>query len=236
LGYGSADPPDNYADDYVRSIRRITEYVGSQYRHGEDNGHPLISGAAVVITPLVATPLDPQDLIPTVSVPQRATALSTVGAEIYSVSQVLGPPDEKYNPYEKYNNHVDIPTTHRGDVYDSSTRGMTTDIQATDHYHSAGTQRLDIATSSKRNHHGFSKQQIQRADAARTFQATIGFPSTHDLKNIVKANLIPNCPVTSDDIDLAERIYGPDAAVMKKRTMRVLPRRDEVDDPQYTTL
>ena len=40
-----------------------------------------------------------------------------------------------------------------------------------------------------------------------------------DLKAILQMNMIKNCPVTTKDIDLAEKIFGPDIASLKgKRT------------------
>jgi hypothetical protein len=76
----------------------------------------------------------------------------------------------------------------------------------------------------KGNQEGFSQQQIHRAKLARELQATVGHPSTNDLKNIIKANLIANCPVTTSDIDRAEQIYGPSVPILKGKTVRRAPK------------
>jgi hypothetical protein len=36
-------------------------------------------------------------------------------------------------------------------------------------------------------------------------------------------NLINNCPITIEDIKIAEDIYGPDIAVLKRKTVRKKP-------------
>jgi len=53
----------------------------------------------------------------------------------------------------------------------------------------------------------------------------IGYPSIVDFKNAVKNNLINNCPVTIQDIVAAEKIYGPDIAALKGKTVRKQPMR-----------
>ena len=70
---------------------------------------------------------------------------------------------------------------------------------------------------------GFSKQQLSQAKAARDFQGKVGHPSTTDLKNIIRLNLISNCPVTAEDLDRAEKIYGPSLPSLKGKTTRQRP-------------
>jgi hypothetical protein len=43
------------------------------------------------------------------------------------------------------------------------------------------------------------------------------------MKSIVKSNLIVNCPVTVEDIDRAEKIYGPSVPILKGKTTRQTP-------------
>jgi hypothetical protein len=70
---------------------------------------------------------------------------------------------------------------------------------------------------------GFSKKQLEQAKTARDFQAKVGHPSTHDLKSVIKLNLIANCPVTAEDVDRAEKIYGPSLPILKGKTTRQSP-------------
>ena len=52
---------------------------------------------------------------------------------------------------------------------------------------------------------GFSEIQIQKAKEADEFQVKVSHPSTQDLKNIVKTNMIANCPLTVADISVLTR-------------------------------
>ena len=81
----------------------------------------------------------------------------------------------------------------------------------------------------------YSQRQISRAKAARDLLHATGCPSVTDLKNILKMNSIANCPITLDDVDITEKIYGPDVASLKGKTTRRKPApvvNDQVQIPQ----
>jgi hypothetical protein len=69
----------------------------------------------------------------------------------------------------------------------------------------------------------YTSRQIERAKRARDLLHTLGCPSIADLKKIIKMNSIKDCPVTLDDINLAENIYGPDVASLKGKSTRPRP-------------
>jgi hypothetical protein len=69
----------------------------------------------------------------------------------------------------------------------------------------------------------YTKRQVTRAKAARDLLHAVGCPSVADLKCILKMNGIANCPITLDDVDIAEEIYGPDVASLKGKTTRQKP-------------
>lgn len=66
----------------------------------------------------------------------------------------------------------------------------------------------------------FSRREIKSADAARELYRKIGRPDEVEFQQILKNNLIRNCPVTTDDAKRALLIYGPDIAVLKGKTTR----------------
>ncbi len=63
------------------------------------------------------------------------------------------------------------------------------------------------------NYKGYTKSEVLQAKEARRTMGMIGNPSQRDFKNMVRGNLINNCPVTSDDVTNACAIFGPDLAL-----------------------
>ena len=66
----------------------------------------------------------------------------------------------------------------------------------------------------------YTDRQVSRAKRARDLLHSIGCPSVDDLKNLIKMNSIQNNPVTQEDVDMAEKIFGPDVASLKGKTTR----------------
>eukprot|EP00956_Cyclotella_meneghiniana_P038398 scaffold153893_cov47-Cyclotella_meneghiniana.AAC.1 len=66
----------------------------------------------------------------------------------------------------------------------------------------------------------FSGYDVSKANLARTIQKRIGRPNTKDFIHYVKSNLLPNCPVTVQDVRNAEVIWGPDLGSLKGNTVR----------------
>ena len=69
----------------------------------------------------------------------------------------------------------------------------------------------------------YTDRQQERAKRARELLHTLGCPSVADLKRIIKMNSINDCPVTVDDVNLAEKIYGPDVPSLKGKTTKSKP-------------
>jgi hypothetical protein len=51
----------------------------------------------------------------------------------------------------------------------------------------------------------------------------VGYPSPADFTNMVRANMIRNCPVTPTYITTSNKIFGPDVASLKGKTVRNKP-------------
>jgi hypothetical protein len=86
------------------------------------------------------------------------------------------------------------------------------------HYHDTNHRELTMVSTVKAKSEGFSKKQLEQGKTARDFQAKVGHPSTQDLKAIIQSNLIVNCPITTEDIDHAEKINGPSLPILKGKT------------------
>jgi hypothetical protein len=69
----------------------------------------------------------------------------------------------------------------------------------------------------------YTKRQFERAKRARELLYSLGYPSINDMKAIIQMNAIKNNPVTTEDVDIAEKIFGPDVATLKGRMTRRAP-------------
>ena len=60
-------------------------------------------------------------------------------------------------------------------------------------------------------------------------------PTVRNLKHLISGNFVKNCPVTVEDITIAERIFGPDIATLKGKSVRRRPptvRQDNIEVPE----
>ena len=64
----------------------------------------------------------------------------------------------------------------------------------------------------------YTKRQFEQAKRARELLYSLGYPSINDMKAIIRMNAIKNNPVTTEDVDIAEKIFGPDVATLKGKT------------------
>ena len=83
------------------------------------------------------------------------------------------------------------------------------------------------------NRSSYTNRAYSRAILARKIQRTIGRPSTKQYISIVERNLLPNCPVTRDDIIAAEKIFGPDVGSLKGKTVR---KTSDTVEPAYVPI
>jgi hypothetical protein len=51
----------------------------------------------------------------------------------------------------------------------------------------------------------------------------MAYPSIPDLKWVVQSNQIKDCPVTAQDVNVALKIWGPNVALLKGKTVRHMP-------------
>ena len=88
------------------------------------------------------------------------------------------------------------------------------------------TDRAELATFVQQvmsNTAGYTDRQVSRAHAARILYHECGAPQLSRLKSMLRTGQVHNTPVTPADIDLAEKIFGPDIPTLKGRTVRKTP-------------
>jgi hypothetical protein len=69
----------------------------------------------------------------------------------------------------------------------------------------------------------YTKRQFKRAKRDRELLYSLGYPSINDMKAIIWMNAIKNNPVTTEDVDIAEKIFGPDVATLKGKMTHHAP-------------
>jgi hypothetical protein len=85
-----------------------------------------------------------------------------------------------------------------------------------------GVVMVDTVASKKSR---YTNEDYSQAILARQLQIRVGRPSTKDFLWIVARNQLPNCPITCDDILVAEDIFGPDIGFLKGKTTQRKPHR-----------
>ena len=75
----------------------------------------------------------------------------------------------------------------------------------------------------------YTVKEYWNAKKARDPQNIIGRPSTQDLINYVENNLIPNCPVTRQDILRVEDILGPNIRSIRGKTTQTTQKHEQVN-------
>ena len=65
-----------------------------------------------------------------------------------------------------------------------------------------------------------SNKQKERVKAAQKAMQALGTPTTYNFKATIRMNLIRNAKITTKDINMAEKAYGPDVGAKKGKTAR----------------
>lgn len=84
-------------------------------------------------------------------------------------------------------------------------------------------KRTQLLNTVEENKTFFMQRQFDRAKRARDLYHALGTPSINDFKAMLRMNTITNNPVTTDDIIVAEKIFGPDIGALKGKTTRRKP-------------
>ena len=70
----------------------------------------------------------------------------------------------------------------------------------------------------KDNKKNFTNNDYLHAVRAQELQVTVGHPLDKDFIKILKASSLPNCPVTPQDVIIADKLFGPDIGALKGKT------------------
>lgn len=79
----------------------------------------------------------------------------------------------------------------------------------------------------------YTAQEVRKAKEARMIMQELGYPSTRDMIKMMVKGLMINLPITPHDVIRAEKIYGPDVASLKGKTVkRKLKKSEQVIVPR----
>ena len=78
---------------------------------------------------------------------------------------------------------------------------------------------------------GFTDREIRGANEARRLFRIVWRLSQQKFRNMIKYNLLHNCPVTLQDVDNAVLIYGKEINYVKGKTVRKTPSRVPIQTP-----
>ena len=67
----------------------------------------------------------------------------------------------------------------------------------------------------KKNRKNYTARQFERAKRARLLSHMAGHPTDDKLKQLLRMNVIQNCPVVPEDVDLMVKIFGSTVSRMK---------------------
>ena len=65
------------------------------------------------------------------------------------------------------------------------------------------------------NQRGYTNRQFEQAKRARKLYHAVGGPTVENFKHLIRQNLIQDCPVMTKDVDITEKIFGPDIGTLK---------------------
>ena len=82
---------------------------------------------------------------------------------------------------------------------------------------------------------GFTDREVQRATTARKFLHDLSAASVEDVKFFIRSNQARNVPISTEDIQLAEKVFGTNVPLCKgKWTAKkppVVRREDHIELP-----
>jgi hypothetical protein len=85
------------------------------------------------------------------------------------------------------------------------------------------------------NRKGYTLHQFERAKEARKLNHIVGTPTMNNFNSLLRMNVIQNCPVTVEDVNISEKIFGPDMSTLKGKSTRRKPkpvRSDLIEIPK----
>ena len=98
------------------------------------------------------------------------------------------------------------------------------------YYYDTRHEQFSMVHTVTQNKELYSERQVNQAEQAKRTYAMIGHPSQKDFENIIKLNILPDCPITVNDIKIAGKIFGTEIGSLKGKTTRRKPQPVRTDN------
>ena len=96
-------------------------------------------------------------------------------------------------------------------------------------YESIEENNYMMVNTVRKNFEGYTKHNVKKAQEARHLQGMTGSPTDREFAEMVRENLIANCPVTVHDVHNANHIFGPNLANRRGKMTRSKPEHVRVE-------
>jgi hypothetical protein len=93
----------------------------------------------------------------------------------------------------------------------------------------------DLISTVAENRKGYTLRQFERAKEARKLYHIVGTSTINNFRLLLWMNVIQICPVTVEDVNISEKIFGPDMSNLKGKSTRRKPkpvRSDLIEIPK----
>ena len=91
------------------------------------------------------------------------------------------------------------------------------------YYHDTRVNGVTLLNVVSENAAKYSGRQLKRARQAMSTYVKTCWPSPDDYRTMVRFSGINNCPVTEDDVKIAQDVFGPSGDALKGKTTRAKP-------------
>jgi hypothetical protein len=81
----------------------------------------------------------------------------------------------------------------------------------------------NMVSTVRENMMGYTQRQFENAKQARRLYHIVGCPTVANFKHILRQNIIKNCPVTAEHVNIAKKIFGGDIGTLKGKSTRRRP-------------
>jgi hypothetical protein len=93
----------------------------------------------------------------------------------------------------------------------------------------------DLISTVAKNRQGYTLCQSECVKEARRLYHIVATPTVNNFKSLLRMNVIQYCPVTVEDVNISEKIFGPDMSSLKGKPTRCKPkpvRSDLIEIPK----